>query len=184
MKIKSRQDWLVVLTLGVVALAVTVNFILPPVLGWWSDRQKQIRELGNRVKEGNVTIRRETALRSHWDEMRHNALPGTKAEPGSMPPAEQQFLKALDGWARDSGAEITSIMPQWKNTGTNYATLDCRVETSGELSVLSRFIYEIEKGPLMVRLDSVELSAHDANGQQMTLGVEINGLALLEKDKK
>ena len=184
MKIKNRQDFLVVLTLAVVGLAVAVNFIFPPILGWWSSRQKQIRDLGSRVKEGNVTLRREAALRSHWDEMRHNALPGTKAEPGSMPPAEQQFLKALDGWARDSGAEITSIMPQWKNDATNYLTLNCRVETAGDLNALSRFIYEIEKGPMLVRLDSVELSSHDNNGQQMTLGVEINALALLQNDKK
>jgi len=178
MKIKNRQDFLVVLTLVVVALAVVVNFIFPPILGWWSDRQKQIRDLGSQIKDGNQMIRREAALRSKWDDMRTNALPA------SMPQAEQQFLKAMDGWARDSGAEITSIMPQWKNDATNYLTLDCRVETAGDLNALSRFIYAIEKGPMLVRLDSVELSSHDNNGQQMTLGVEINGLALLQNDKK
>ena len=72
----------------------------------------------------------------------------------------------MDGWSRDSGAEITSIMPQWKNDATNYLTLDCRVETAGDLNALSKFIYDIEKGPMMVRLDSVELSAHDNTGQQ------------------
>jgi hypothetical protein len=30
----------------------------------------------------------------------------------------------------------------------------------------------------------VELSSHDNNGQQMTLGLEINGLALIPHDKK
>jgi len=178
MKIKNRQDVLVVVTLAVVALAVAVNFIFPPILGWWSDRQRLIRELGGEIKDGNQMIRREAALRSHWDEMRHNALPA------NMPQAEQQFLKAMDGWARDSGAEVTSIMPQWKNDATNYLTLGCRVETAGDIGALSRFIYEIEKGPMLVRLDSVELSSHDATGQQMTLGVEINGLALLQNDKK
>jgi len=93
-------------------------------------------------------------------------------------------LKAVDRWSHDSGAEITSIMPQWKSEGTNYLTLDCRVETAGDLNALSKFLYDIEKGPMMVRLDSVELSSHDVGGQQMTLGVEINGLALLQKDKK
>jgi Tfp pilus assembly protein PilO len=110
--------------------------------------------------------------------MRHNALPP------DMSQAEQQFLKAVTGWAHESGAEITSIMPQWKNEATNYVTLDCRLETAGDLNTLSRFIYDIERGPLMVRLDSVELSAHDTEGKQMTLGLEINGLDLLQTDKK
>ena len=178
MKLKNRQDLLVVLTVAVVVLAVAVNFIFPPIVGWWSDRQKQIADLRGKVKAGNRMIKREPTLHSQWDDMRNNALPA------SMPDAEQKFLKAMDGWSRDSGAEITSIMPQWKNDATNYLTLACRVETAGDLNDLSKFIYDIEKGPMMVRLDSVELSSHDNNGQQMTLGVEINGLALLRNDKK
>lgn len=178
MKIKNRQDFLVVLTIATVVLAVAVNFIFPPILDWWSARQKQIGNLRDKVKDGNQMIARERFIRAHWEEMRTNALPA------DMSQAEQQFLQAVDGWSRDSGAEITSIMPQWKNDATNYLTLDCRVETAGDLHALSQFIYNIERGPMMVRLDSVELSAHDNNGQQMTLGAEINGLALLQNDKK
>ena len=178
MKIKNRQDFLVVLTVATVALAVAVNFIIPPIFGWWSDRQKQIVDLHAKIKDGNSMIRRETSLRSHWQDMRDNALPATMSQ------AEQQFLHAMDGWSRDSGAEITSIMPQWKAEATNYITLNCRVEAAGDLNALSKFIYDVEKGPLMVRLDAVELSSHDNNGQQMTLGVEINALALLLNDKK
>lgn len=178
MKIRNRQDFLIVLTVTVAVLALVVNFILPPIFGWWTDRQKQISSLRDRIKNGNQMIRRESAIRDLWNGMRSNALPS------SMPDAEQQFLKAMDGWARESGADISSIMPQWKTDATNYITLDCRVEASGDIGSLSRFIYNIEKGPMMVRLDSVELSSHDNNGQQMTLGVEINGLALLQNDKK
>ena len=178
MKIRNRQDFLIVLTVTVAVLALVVNFILPPVFGWWTDRNKQISSLREQIKNGNQMIRRESAIRGLWNDMRANALPS------SMPDAEQQFLKAMDGWARESGADISSIMPQWKTDSTNYITLDCRIEAAGDLSSLSRFIYNIEKGPMMVRLDSVELSSHDNNGQQMTLGVQINGLALLQNDKK
>lgn len=178
MKIKNRQDFLVVLTVAVVALAVAVNFIFPPVIDWWSARQKQIADLRNKIKDGTRMIRRETYIRSDWHNMQANALSS------DMPQAEQQFLKAMDGWSRNSGAEITSIMPQWKNDGTNYITLDCRVETAGDLNSLTRFVYAIENGPMMVRVDSVELSSHDTTGQQLTLGVDINGLALLQTDKK
>jgi hypothetical protein len=134
--------------------------------------------LRDKVKEGNQLIRREAVIRSHWDDMRANALSPRASD------AEQEFLKAMDGWSRNSGARITSIMPQWKNESTNYMTLECRVESDGDLAALSKFIYEIEKGPMAVRLDSVELGAHDAEGQQMTMGLQINGLALLQNDKK
>ena len=110
--------------------------------------------------------------------MQANALPASPSL------AEQQLLKSVDEWSRSSGAEVTSLMPQWKNESTNYLTLTCRVETSGNLGTLSKFLYDLEQGPQALRLDSVELSARDKDGQVMTLSTEINGLALIPQDKK
>jgi Tfp pilus assembly protein PilO len=178
MNLKNRQDFLVMLTIAAIGLFVAVNFILTPLQHWWSDRQAQVRQLRDQVKEGNQLVRREAVIRSRWDDMRANALPPRASD------AEQEFLKAMDDWSRDSGARITSILPQWKGESTNYMTLDCRVESDGDLGALSKFIYDIEKGPTAVRVDSVELGSHDNEGQQMTMGLQINGLVLLQNDKK
>ena len=178
MKIQSRQQFLVVLTIAAFALLVGVNFILEPLGGWWSSRQAQLKELRTQVTEGGQIIKREAGIRSRWAEMQANALPANTSL------AEQKFLTAVDGWSRGSGAEVTSLMPQWKNESTNYLTLACRVETTGNLDTLSRFLYDLEKGPMALRLDSVELTARDKEGQQMTLSTEINGLALIQPDKK
>ena len=118
MKIKNRQDFLVALTIAVVGLFVAVNFIFTPLQGWWAERQAQVRDLRAKVADGSQLLKREAGIRSHWDDMQANALPASTSQ------AEQQFLKAMDNWAQDSGAEITSIMPQWKNDATNYMTLD------------------------------------------------------------
>jgi len=177
-KIKNRQEFLVMLTVAAFALLVGVNFILEPLGGWWSARQTQIKELRTKVIEGQQLIRRESGIRSRWKEMSANALPANTSL------AEQKLLTAVDGWSRSSGAEVTSLMPQWKNESTNYLTLTCRVETAGNLSTLSRFLYDLERGPLALRLDSLELTARDKEGQQMTLSTEINGLALVQPDKK
>jgi Tfp pilus assembly protein PilO len=178
MKIKNRQQFLVRVTLAAVVLYVGVNFILTPLGGWWSARQKQIQDLSKKVHDGNVLVKREAGLRNSWSTMQTNALPAVPSQ------AEQRFLKALDGWSRDAGVELTSIMPQWKNDSTNYLTLACRVETAGDMGTLSKFLYELERGPMALKLDSVELSSRDAAGQQMTLGLEINGLALLPLNQK
>jgi Tfp pilus assembly protein PilO len=178
MKIKSRQDFLVALTIAAAGLFVAVNFIFAPLEGWWTARSAQIRELRERVRDGKTLLTRESNIRSHWDEMRANALPANTSL------AEQQVLKAFDGWSLDSSTEITSMMPQWQDDSTNYMTLACRVEAAGSLGTLSRFLYEIEKGPMALRLDTVELTAHDNDGQQFTLGLEVNGLALMQQDKK
>ena len=178
MKIENRQQFLVVLTIAAAGLFVAVNFIITPLAGFWSARQTQIRELRLQVKDGNQMIIAETRIRNRWAEMQTNALPANTSL------AEQKLLTAVDGWSRGSGAEVTSLMPQWKNESTNYLTLTCRVETSGDIGSLSKFLYDLENGPMALRLDSLELGAHDKDGQQMTLSTEINGLALLQPDKK
>ena len=178
MKIKNRQEFLVMLTVAAFALLVGVNFILEPLGGWWSARQTQIKELRTKVDDGNHLLKRESGIRSRWKEMSANALPANTSL------AEQKLLTAVDSWSRSSGAEVTSLMPQWKNESTNYLTLTCRVETAGNLGTLSRFLYDLERGPLALRLDSLELTARDKEGQQMTLSTEINGLALVQPEKK
>ena len=173
MKIENRQQFLVALTIGVAALYIGVNFIGEPLVNLWSARSAQIKQLRAKVSEGNLLIKREADIRGRWSEMSTNALPNNPSL------AEQQVLKAFDNWSRDTGAEISSIMPQWKNDSTNYMTLNCRVEASGSLGTLSQFLYHIEKGPAALKLDSVELSARDSAGQQLTLGLQISGLVLI-----
>ena len=177
MKINNRQNFLVAVTIAVVGLFVAVNFIFTPLAGLWSDRQTQIKDLTEQIKTGKRAINSEKSTRDQWKEMRANALPATTSD------AEHQVFTALTGWSRDSGAQITSIMPQWKSDSTNYLTMNCRVETAGDMGTLSKFLYALEKGPMALKLDAVELTSRDATGQQMTLGLEINGLALLHPDK-
>jgi Tfp pilus assembly protein PilO len=178
MKIENRQQFLVMLTVAAVALYVGVNFIIEPLGGWWSSRQKQVHELQQKVKDGRWLISNDTKIRNDWSEMQSNSLPSNTSL------AESQLLRSVDEWSRSSGAEVTSLMPQWKNESTNYLTLACRVETAGDIGTLSRFLYDLEKGPMALRLDTLELGARDKEGQQMTMSVEINGLALVTQEKK
>lgn len=175
MKIQNRQQLLMVLAGGAVVLFIGVNFILTPLQGWWTTRSNEIRDLRDEVKNGTLLLKREASLHSSWDNMRTNALPPNTSA------AESKMLTAVDDWSRDTGVEITSVMPQWKEEDTNYLTLNCRVETAGDLGSLSRFLYQLEQGSMALRVDSVELGAHDTSGQQMTMGLDLSGLVLVPK---
>lgn len=175
MKIENRQQFLIVLTAVVVALWLGDLIVFEPLGKLWSLRSAQIRELRVKVKDGSSLIKRETDVRRRWSDMRTNALAANPSLAG------QQVIAAFDNWSRATGAEVTSIMPQWKNDSTNYMTFNCRVEASGTMGALSQFLYNIEKGPMALKLDSVELSAHSDTGQQLTLGLQISGLALLQQ---
>lgn len=172
MQIKNRQQLLIVVALAVIVLFVGNLAIIEPLTQLWKKRGEQVAALRKKVEAGSQLIKREASLRGRWDQMRTNTLPNNPSL------AEQQVLKAFDQWSQESRVSVTSITPQWKHDADDYMTLGCRVEASGTLASLSRFLYEIEKDPMALRLDSMEITARDKDGQQLALGLQISGLVL------
>jgi Tfp pilus assembly protein PilO len=122
-------------------------------------------------------LNREKFIRERWEQMQTNTLPNNTSL------AEQQLLKGFDQWAQDSRVSVNSVMPQWKQDADDYRTLECRVDVSGDLPTLSRFLYDLERDPMALKLQSVELTARDNEGQQLSLGLQVSGLVLTPKSK-
>ena len=177
MRIETRQQFLVVLTIAVAALFVGERLVYEPLANWWSVRSQKVAELRKEVSDGRMLIQREKSLQSRWAQMRTNTLSADTSL------AEQQVLKAFDNWSQDSRVTLTGITPQWNDDATNYLTVDWRVEAAGDLTALTRFLYDIEAGSMALKLESVNISARDDTGQQFTIGLQINGLALRPEAK-
>ena len=173
MKIQNREQLLMVAVLALVALWAGNLLVFGPMAKWWHTRQDKIKELRQDVSQGKSLIRREAYIRSEWASMQTNSLPNNSSL------AEQQVLKALNNWAGDTGINVSSVTPQWQMDQDDYSTLDCRVEASGDLGTLNRFLYEIESDPMALQLATIQLTASDDRGQQLSLGLELSGLALI-----
>ena len=172
MKSEDRQRLLMMAALMLLGLFAADRLVLGPLTRVWRARADRIAELGKKVADGALLLQRESSLRARWNQMRANSLPDNPSL------AEQQVLKALDTWAQESGVSVTGMTPQWKRDADEYLTLDCRVEAAGDLGALSRFLYALEKSPMALKLESVELAAHDNGGQDLTMGVRLSGLVL------
>lgn len=175
----NRQKLLII---GIVIAAVLLigdRAVLGPLLDSWRSRTAEIARLQKNVAEGRSVIARAAHTQARWAEMQTQALPKDPAQ------AEQELISAFDRWGRASAIEVGSIKPQWKR-GTNNRTslLECRVDASGNIATLTRFLYELEKSPLALRVDSVEFTARDEFGQRMTLGLLVSGLRLAPLEGK
>lgn len=178
MKIKNRQQLLAILAGVAIALFIGNKVIFEPLTSAWKSRTAQIARLRQDVQAGQSLINRERSLREQWQEMRTNTLTSNASL------AEQQVLKTVDHCASDSRASITAINNQWKHDSDDYMTLECRVEASGDLSTLAHFLYNLEKDPMALKLQSVEIGSRDNNGRQLTLGLQISGLVLTPQEKR
>lgn len=170
MQIKNRQKFLAILAVTGLALLAGDSLIFEPLVKSWQARNKHIAELNDKIEKGNQTIARQAAIRDRWNHMQRNALTRTSAE--------NEMLKAFDRWSQDSRVSVTGIKPQWKQTEDDYMTLECRADASGSMDTLARFIYEVERDSAALKVDTVEITAHDNDGQQLSLGLTVSGLVL------
>lgn len=172
MEIKNRQQLLVILAAVVAALLIGDKLVLSPLMAGWQARSKQIAELTKQVKQGSLLVSRDSVIRDRWDQMRRSTLPE------DVSAAENEVLRAFERWSQESRISISSITPQWKRAGDDFMTLDCRADAFGSIQALTRFLYEVEKDPLALRVEAVEITARDNDGQQLAIGLQVSGLQL------
>ena len=172
MKIESRQRALLFFAAAGVALLLGDRLVLAPLITGWKERSTRIAELRKSITQGTVVLQREDRIRSRWAQMRSHTLPEDVSE------AENEVLKAFERWSEDSRISISSIKPQWKRTGEDYVTLECRADAFGNIQTLARFLHNVEKDPLALKVESVEITSRDDSGQQLALALQVSGLLL------
>jgi hypothetical protein len=171
-QIKNRQQLLIIGAIVAIALFAGDQLVLSPLMKGWSARATRVADLRKKITDGKMLVQREQNIRSRWEQMSRNALPNNTSA------AEQQVYKAIDLWAQNSGIAISAITPQWKHDSDDYMTFECRVDAAGDLGKLSRFLYSVERDPMALKLELVELGARDKEGQQLSLGLQLSGLVL------
>lgn len=179
LNLPDRQRWLVIAAGTMVALFILDSVLFTPLARRWQENSAEIARLRKAVGDGRSLLARGPQLERTWAEMQANALARDPAQ------AEQDVIGAFDRWGRANTIELGSIRPQWKR-GANirYSLLECRVDATGSLPMLSRFVYELERSPLALRVDSIELTARDPGGQKLTLGLIVSGLRLTPLERK
>ena len=178
MQIKNRQQMLILAAFAGLALLVGDSLIFSPLVKAWKSRSGKIAELRKQVEKGDRLLKHEESYRTNWAQMQTNTLPHNPSL------VEQQVLQAFDKWSQDSRISVNSITPQWKRDNDDFTTLQCRVDASGTVGTVGRFLYNIEKDPMALKIESVEITARDKEGTQLSLGLQISGLVLNLPEEK
>jgi len=173
-----RQRFLVITAGAALALLVADRIIFTPLTQHWQHRRQEVAALQARLAEGRSLIARGDRLQSRWGEMQRTALPKDAAQ------AEQQVISAFDRWGRSAGVELGSIKPQWKKGGSDRSSLiECRVDATGSLATVARFLYEIERSSLPIRIETAELASRDESGQRVSVNLTVTGLRMTALEK-
>ena len=176
MNINNRQQVLAILAIAAIALLLGDRMVVTPLAKAWKERGQRVVSLKKSISQGELLLDRDKRIREQWGGMRTNTLPV------NLSAAENEVLKAFNRWSEDSRISISSIKPQWKRNAEDYMLLECRADTFGTIDALARFLYEIERDSLALRVESLEVTARDNNGQQLAMAVQVSGLLLTPEE--
>lgn len=175
----NRQRLLVIGAGAAVALYILNSVLITPLTNLWKAHSLEITQLKKSVSSGRETIARAQQTQRIWAEMQANALPKDTAQ------AQQEVLAAFDKWRNANNLEFSSQRPQWKGRPADrFSLMEYRVDATGTMPTLSRFLYELERSPLALRVDSVEITSRDDYGQKLTLGLVVSGLRMAPAERK
>ena len=189
MNLNKRQQWLAIFAIAAIGFFVADKLVLTPLTQSWKTRADRIAKLKDQVSQGTILTEEKRAqdIRKQWDRMHTNSLAWaalqTKPAATAKPEAESQILKAFERWANVGSVSVSSIRPQWKEGEDDYKTLECRADVAGSLEAITHFLYQIERDPLGVKVDTLELTTRNPDGAQLALVVQVSGL-LLNPSKK
>jgi len=168
-----RQQLLGLIAIAALALLAGDQLLLSPLSKAWKERATRLADLRQKVNQGTLLLDREDTIRARWNSYQSNSLPA------DVSAAENLLLSSFDRWSKESRIGITSIKPQWRRQDDAYNTLECRIDAFGSLSALARFLYEIERSPLGLKVDTVDINRRDDRGERLTLALQVSGLHLI-----
>ena len=177
MKIDNRQKLLTIAAFCAVVVLAGERLAYTPLKKLWTERANRIADLRQRLTQGELRLEGEKSARTQWAGWRKQSLP----EDHSL--AENQVLKAVDRWVRASAISFTSIKPMWRQSAEDYTTLECHATAMGDMQAVTRFLYELEQDPLPLRVEDLEVTSRDPQGQQLSLGIRFTALLLAGEPK-
>jgi len=167
----NREKYLTIASIGVISLFVLDKMIVAPLTNLWDSRAKEIDYLTKDVTKGRQLVAREEMLRERWAEMNMRALPEDR------PDAESQIFTSIDEWSRSARLKTSRIIPNWRDED-DHSKLNFRVEATGDMEAVMRFLYDLDGERLAMRVESFDLGSLDKRGKNLALDLMLSGLEL------
>jgi hypothetical protein len=175
----NRQLLLIKIAAAGLGLLILNAVVISPLGDLWTEHADEIARLKTSVADGRSLIGRGPSLQRHWADMQAGALPRDPAQ------SEHDVIANFETWSRATGVDLGSVKLLWKHGATDDTSLlECRLDATGTLAALSRFLFEVERSPLALRVESNELLSRDDSGQRLTLSLIATGLRLSPLEAK
>ena len=167
--LSKREKTILVACVTLITAALVYNFIVEPMAKKWSGLNNEIEIMKLRFRKGDEILKRRLEISQQYK----NITSTIKVERGSDEEEMALLLSSIEKLATASGVYITNVKPMPAKELGYYKIYAAEVELEGDISKITKFIYEIQNSPQLLSIKKLILgmkqTASDSLDAKMTV---------------
>lgn len=152
--LSKREKLILYSCIGIIVLSILYAFILEPFVSMWSELNREIESARLKLRKSTEIVKRRLEIAE-----RYKNLSGyIKAQRGSDEEEIAQLLSEIEKLANTSNIRITDIKPKAARISGYHKIYVVEVESEGNISTFTKFIYEIQNSPQLLKVKKLSLN--------------------------
>lgn len=155
--LSQREKKLFYLTIGLITVLFIYRFIIRPVVVTWKD-------LNERISVSNLKFEKSQKILSLKGRIQrdYERYASSVKMSGSEEEEMAKFLTEIESLARSSSVHISGIKPLPIKKVDFYKKYVVELEAEGDIKQVSKFIYDIQNSPQLLKIDKYSLGTKGA----------------------
>lgn len=172
--LNKREKIILWLTAGVIAFSIIFKFFITPVLTKNDDLNKEIKLTQAKLKRSLRLLKQKNYIKSKYSKLL--PLDNLSDEPQD---SSVGLLSELERLSKNANIRIIELRPETAKKSGLYKEIFVDLRADGAMSGYLKFIYDIERSPLLLKIKKFQLSAK-SNTPILESNLSLSQLVVLE----
>ena len=175
MVLSRREKYIAIITIVIIMILVADRYVATPFMDKMDQTAIEKQRLIVEMERAETLFERRSLMDRRWNDMVAGGLEGDAAK------AESQVLHAIGNWSKENGLMLSSVKPDHKTGEDELYEIVFQIAGTGTMNSVSRFLFQIEKSTLPIRLTDVQLGSREEDGNDLSLQLRLSALYLSGK---
>ncbi|MCK4998233.1 MAG: hypothetical protein KAS23_01820 [Anaerohalosphaera sp.] len=177
MGFSKREKIILIFCIVAVLALIADRYVFSAMMEGRSELKDQRQELLAELEESRAIIERRKLLSNKWDQMIEAGLKGNPSE------TEVIVLGYIKDSSSNNNVKLASIQPERIQENAELGEIEFVLSGVGSISSVTGFLWDIETSPIPLKVATMQLSAADESGNQMTIQLRISSIYYETKTK-
>ncbi len=172
--VSKREKNLFFLTVFLIIIWVMYVFVIVPIRVRWKDLNEKIELAGLKLEKNQMMIDRKETIRSEHERY---------VLPVKMVSSEEEemakFLTEIESLVNSSSVYIIDVKPRPIKKIKFYKKYIVELNTEGDISQISKFIYDIQNSTQLLKIDAFSLGIKGAGTNSLKCHILVSKILIL-----